>query len=931
MGTTTSSQQDPYAGQATDDTIAMIQGMNRAPARDQAQVPVSSPLPDQLQPGYQPQMPVQLAQGGVQTGGPTVGPSQLPPELGGTVVPPGSFQPGRPPGQQVAQNYSVVGSGPGTWWQQQHPQNQPPASLQPAGPGFRYTPPQNSEQPPVRSMPALWNGNQVGPSGQTKQQFLLGRMMHESQGDPTALNYVARANPRAWDAGFTATGILQDTSTTWANGVKWALADPQRYPMSDDPRKYPVAGYAPWDVQWQVNSAIYDHAGETPWRERNGPAGQSFRERLDGGFYDQMSSQTQQYAPAQPRSFAEWGRAPVGMGGSQPGQMPRPNDFGRIMGSIAPLLVGIASLAARMPLSTAITAYGAMARAQQNGQQLEYERNRTRFQDQLKEHNAQQALESQEAGDAFSEYGNNNPQGLQQQLASIALKYNDPIMFRMAEQGDLNGIHELQAKRDTYGQDLSKLEKAHQEQQDRQAQDAAVSAMDRKYQQEHPDATPDDLAIAHNEHIGEAARAGTKDPKAAGSTVEAPVYDVVDKDGNPTGKQVRAGKNGGFVDADTSQPAQIDRSKGERVEQTPRERQDGSGAGAKPKTANFQWTDPEGNTQSGYATMTPGKGLTNPTDGTPIPVKPGTMPREIGTAQPGQQERTDKLYDVVEKQPDGSEQIVQSGVELRLTPNGYVHAEDNKPLELGPNQRVRQTTPTTTTGGRAGAQTLRQMVAAEEVRGDLSGIANLPIGTTVGANGILHPGDRTVWEATLGTLARTVTTQDQGLMEDSMAGIQRELSTLMSPVYGGKYASDQIDALIPKPGDSTYRVLDKLARIRQSADNAITALHNAPWITPDQKKELDEISKGMAEAIPWTVRDVRDFLRQKNSRMTFRDFVGQGGLGGRGGGQGGQGDQSQAKPEWALPDPNAQRRMPDGRPIYSDGKGWFYGDHTPVQ
>lgn len=805
-----------------------------------APAPPAPLLPPQLSPGYQPPQPPQIQP-------PATTPASTPPVPGGD--------------QPLAQPRTET-TAPLTQTPLQQALARPPAT-----PSFQ----QGSQPGPwpqaFPASPVFTSPDQYPPlPGETPDETQhLNAFAWREAPKGNVMNDIAAKDPSQYGQGHTDQGYWQIVNTTWQEGAQMAGVDT---------RQYPTAMTAPYRVQRQVALALYRARGDKPWASSAGAG--------ERGDRFQLATQ-RQMVPSEKRDFQDWGHPPP-VSGEMPDAKPPESEWSRILNKVSPLLLAIGSIALRLPLSSTIMAYSAMSRAQYNGQQDEYKRKRTEMQDKLNESNAQQTLESKDASDAFVTYGQNNPQGLQQALMRIALTYNDPQLYSLAAKGDLNRAHELQAERDLHNQDLIKVSDAVRKQQEQAAIDADVEARDRKWLQENPNASKDDFATAHNIHVGEANRAGSKDPKAS---EEKPTQEK-------TQLELEGAKARTREWAQTQNPPvdpNSDAYKAHLAEEVQKatEAKPATDAAEKPKTANFQWTDPDGNTQSGYATLTPGKGLSNPTDGSPIPIKPGSMPREISTSQAGEGERTDKLYDVVEKQPDGSEQIVTSGLELRLTPKGYVHAEDNKPLELGPNQRVRQTTPTTTTGGRAGAQTLRQMVAAEEVRGDLSGIANLPIGTTVGASGILHPGDRTVWEATLGTLARKLTTQDQGLMEDSMAGIQRELSTLMSPVYGGKYASDQIDILTPKPGDNAYRVLDKLARIRQSADNAITALKNAPWITPDQKKELDEISKGMGEAIPWTVNQVRDFLHQKNPHMTFREFVAGGGISGGGQGQSGSG------------------------------------------
>jgi hypothetical protein len=95
-------------------------------------------------------------------------------------------------------------------------------------------------------------------SGLPKAQFLQAAAQRESGGDPTALNYVARADPSAYARGATASGKYQMTASTWQQGAAWAGVDTN---------KYPTAMSAPEGVQDQVASAVYDHRGETPWQK----------------------------------------------------------------------------------------------------------------------------------------------------------------------------------------------------------------------------------------------------------------------------------------------------------------------------------------------------------------------------------------------------------------------------------------------------------------------------------------------------------------------------------------------------------------------------------------------------------------------------------------------------------------------------------------
>jgi len=108
------------------------------------------------------------------------------------------------------------------------------------------------------------------PAGLPKGEFLQRAAQRESGGDPTALNYVARADPTAYARGATASGKYQFVNSTWRQGLQWAGLDPNQYP---------TAMSAPEGIQDQVASVVYDHLGEQPWQKGSqdwvrGPNGQ---------------------------------------------------------------------------------------------------------------------------------------------------------------------------------------------------------------------------------------------------------------------------------------------------------------------------------------------------------------------------------------------------------------------------------------------------------------------------------------------------------------------------------------------------------------------------------------------------------------------------------------------------------------------------------
>ena len=89
-----------------------------------------------------------------------------------------------------------------------------------------------------------------------KEQFLAAVAKRESGGDPTAMNYVAKADPTAWDRGATATGKYQMVASTWRTAAKLAGIDTTKYPRAMD---------APEADQDRAASLLYDAQGTNPW------------------------------------------------------------------------------------------------------------------------------------------------------------------------------------------------------------------------------------------------------------------------------------------------------------------------------------------------------------------------------------------------------------------------------------------------------------------------------------------------------------------------------------------------------------------------------------------------------------------------------------------------------------------------------------------
>lgn len=208
---------------------------------------------------------------------------------------------------------------------------------------------------------------------------------------------------------------------------------------------------------------------------------------------------------------------------------------------------------------------------------------------------------------------------------------------------------------------------------------------------------------------------------------------------------------------------------------------------------------------------------------------------------------------------------------------GWVDSFTGQPITIQPGERVKEVT-AGVSGGRAGAQLTRQVGAGAEVAVDLENVVEQPVGTTIGPLGTVEPG-KTIPDALKGDLARTLTKEDEINMQQAMSGLGRELSTLMNPVYGGNWASEQLQPLIPKEGYSIRNTLYGFARIKQAATNALQ-YEILPSAIPskEQKEAAYELIDKINKTIPWTVRDVLNWERSEDQKQTFGEYAAEHGL-----------------------------------------------------
>lgn len=247
--------------------------------------------------------------------------------------------------------------------------------------------------------------------------------------------------------------------------------------------------------------------------------------------------------------------------------------------------------------------------------------------------------------------------------------------------------------------------------------------------------------------------------------------------------------------------------------------------------------------------------------------------REVSQAEAktGENLEVSKQYEIV----DDKGNVVGPPLELRERKDrpGFVHSEDGSPLVLEPGQHVRGISPSQAGGGRAAQQVLRQIVGGREVLSDLQNVSMLPVGQTTSTLYGYDPG-KSLWGTLKSDLVRSLTDQDAALMQGSMAGLQRELSILQSPVYVTQGSIDQLDKLVPMKGDTLETALFKIARSRQVADNALEGLSKSPIVSNKEREYARQLRAQLRKYIPYSSSDIVQWTRSGQSTTeSFGQFL----------------------------------------------------------
>jgi hypothetical protein len=172
----------------------------------------------------------------------------------------------------------------------------------------------------------------------------------------------------------------------------------------------------------------------------------------------------------------------------------------------------------------------------------------------------------------------------------------------------------------------------------------------------------------------------------------------------------------------------------------------------------------------------------------------------------------------------------------------------------------------------------RSLTAGKEITSELQNMAQMPLTVSTGLLGGRRQGP-SLMDATTEVLANKVTSRDVQFYNAAVAGMQRELTGLISGgVYINQHTIDSFNALALKEGDDNLTKMYKMATIRQNADNALEAVLTNDRIGPAQRQLAKEMVDQMQAAIPWTPADVIKLGNADNPKATLRDFAKEKGL-----------------------------------------------------
>jgi hypothetical protein len=156
---------------------------------------------------------------------------------------------------------------------------------------------------------------------------------------------------------------------------------------------------------------------------------------------------------------------------------------------------------------------------------------------------------------------------------------------------------------------------------------------------------------------------------------------------------------------------------------------------------------------------------------------------------------------------------------------------------------------------------------------DLLNITNQPADTVLGTfAGMTGKSGETLTTALRNTFARKITSDDQRLMQQMIAGLEYNMGRALGGGYANSSAKAVLDIYkqqVAQAGDSPAAQAMFLARMKQELKTLFKAFKNHPGAQTGYIDDLKEASTLLDEAIPFDVKDVTSATR--GTRQTFVD------------------------------------------------------------
>ena len=202
----------------------------------------------------------------------------------------------------------------------------------------------------------------------------------------------------------------------------------------------------------------------------------------------------------------------------------------------------------------------------------------------------------------------------------------------------------------------------------------------------------------------------------------------------------------------------------------------------------------------------------------------------------------------------------------------YANRATGEPMR-GPDGEILRPAPKATSAGQ------NAMMYASRVYGNIEGasqdlvnIANSPaIAQSPVFAGIINADPTTVSGSLKALVARKMAPEEERAFDQLSQQVGLALSRLEAQGLASGSTQAQVkgfDALRPKAGDSAINMALYLAKVRQEIETGIKVHSTMSGANPDQKKNAQARLKEVQDAIPFTVNDVLNVLRDNKETLS---------------------------------------------------------------